>query len=241
ALELDQLPDHLVVIGGGYVGLELAQAYRRFGSRVSIVEAGPQIAGREDPDVAGAILEMLHDDGIEVHLGTKVLRARGRSGQTVSLQMRTPAGDQTVEGSDLLVAAGRTPNTDGVGLDLAGVVLDDRGYIAVNDRLETSAPDVWAIGEAAASPQVTHVSFDDFRIISANLSGGNRTKRDRLLPCCLFTDPPLARVGLSEGEAQRQGIAVRVAKLPMGRVLRTQATDETQGFMKAVVSAKDDR
>src|SRR5438445_698667 len=198
------------------------------------------VDGREDPDVADAVLEMLHDDGIEVHLGVKVLRVQGRSGQTVSLQMRTPAGDQTVEGSDLLVAAGRTPNTDGIGLDLAGVVLDDRGYVAVNDRLETSAPDVWAIGEAAGSPQFTHVSFDDFRIISANLSGGNRTKRDRLVPYCMFTDPPLARVGLSEGEAQRQGIAVRVAKLPIDAVLRSRTISETRGFMKALVEAGGD-
>jgi len=240
-LELDRLPDHLIVLGGGYVGLELAQAYRRFGSRVSIVEVGLQLAGREDPDVADAVLEMLHDDGIEVHLGIKVLRVQGRSGQTVSLQMRTPAGDQTVEGSDLLVAAGRTPNTHGIGLDVAGVVLDDRGYIAVNDRLETSAPDVLAIGEAAGSPQFTHVSFDDFRIISANLSGGNRTKRDRLVPYCMFTDPPLARVGLSEGEAQRQGIAVRVAKLPIAAVLRSRTISETRGFMKTLVEAGGDR
>ena len=241
ALELDRLPDHLIVLGGGYVGLELAQAYRRFGSRVSIVEAGPQLAGREDSDVTAAVLEMLRDEGITVHLGVKVLRVQGRSGQTVSLQMRTPAGDQTVEGSDLLVAAGRTPNTDGIGLDVAGVVLDDRGYIAVNDRLETSAPDVLAIGEAAGSPQFTHVSFDDFRIISANLSGGNRTKRDRLVPYCMFTDPPLARVGLSEGEAQRQGIAVRVAKLPIAAVLRSRTISETRGFMKTLVEAGGDR
>jgi pyruvate/2-oxoglutarate dehydrogenase complex dihydrolipoamide dehydrogenase (E3) component len=240
-LELDRLPDHLIVLGGGYVGLELAQAYRRFGSRVSIVEVGPQLTGREDPDVADAVLEMLHDDGIGVHLGIKVLRVQGRSGQTVSVQMRTPAGDQTVEGSDLLVAAGRTPNTDGIGLDLAGVVLDDRGYIAVNDRLETSAPDVWAIGEAAGSPQFTHVSFDDFRIISANLSGRNRTKRDRLVPYCMFTDPPLARVGLSEGEARRRGFVVRVAKLPIAAVLRSRTISETRGFMKALVEAGGDR
>ena len=239
-LELDRLPDHLIVLGGGYVGLELAQAYRRFGSRVSIVEAGPQLAGREDSDVAAAILETLRDEGIVVHLGVKVLRVQGRSGETISLQIRT-ASDQIIEGSDILVAAGRTPNTDGIGLDLAGVTLDARGYVAVNDRLETSAPDVWAIGEAAGSAQFTHVSFDDFRIISANLNGGNRTKRDRLVPYCTFTDPPLARVGLSEGEAQRQGIAVRVAKLPIAAVLRSRTISETRGFMKALVEAGGDR
>jgi pyruvate/2-oxoglutarate dehydrogenase complex dihydrolipoamide dehydrogenase (E3) component len=239
-LELDRLPDHLIVLGGGYVGLELAQAYRRFGSRVSIVEAGPQLAGREDSDVAAAILEMLRDEGIVVHLGGKVLRVEGRSGEAVSLQIRT-ASDQTIEGSDILVAAGRTPNTDGIGLDLAGIALDARGYVAVNERLETSAPDVWAIGECAGSPQFTHVSFDDFRIISANLRGENRTKRDRLVPYCMFTDPPLARVGLSEDEAQRQGIAVRVAKLPIVAVLRSRTISETRGFMKALVEAGGDR
>jgi pyruvate/2-oxoglutarate dehydrogenase complex dihydrolipoamide dehydrogenase (E3) component len=239
-LELDRLPDHLIVLGGGYVGLELAQAYRRFGSRVSIVEAGPQLAGREDSDVAAAILEMLRDEGIVVHLGGKVLRVEGRSGEAVSLQIRT-ASDQTIEGSDILVAAGRTPHTDGIGLDLAGIALDARGYVAVNERLETSAPDVWAIGECAGSPQFTHVSFDDFRIISANLRGENRTKRDRLVPYCMFTDPPLARVGLSEDEAQRQGIAVRVAKLPIVAVLRSRTISETRGFMKALVEAGGDR
>ena len=235
ALELDRLPDHLVVIGGGYVGLELAQAYRRFGSRVSIIEAGPQLAGREDSDVAAAILEMLRDEGIVVHLEAKVLGVQGRSGETVSLQTRTPSGDQTIEGSDILVAVGRTPNTSGIGLDLAGVALDTRGYVAVNDRLETSASDVWAVGECAGSPQFTHVSFDDFRIIRDNLAGGDRTTRNRLVPYCMFTDPPLARVGLSEREAQRQGIAVRVAKLPIVAVLRSRTISETRGFLKALV------
>jgi pyruvate/2-oxoglutarate dehydrogenase complex dihydrolipoamide dehydrogenase (E3) component len=240
-LELDRLPAHLIVLGGGYVGLELAQAYRRFGSRVSIVETGPQLASREDPDVTAALLEMLRDEGVEVRLGAKILGVQGRSGQAVSIQLRNAAGDQTIEGSDILVAAGRTPNTKGVGLELAGVALDERGYITVNDRLETSAPDVWAIGEAAGSAQFTHVSFDDFRIISANLSGGNRSKRDRLVPYCMFTDPALARVGLSETEAQRHGIAVRVAKLPMAAVLRAQTISETRGFMKALVEANGER
>ncbi len=241
ALELDRLPDHLVVIGGGYVGLELAQAYRRFGSRVSIIEAGPQLAGREDSDVAAAILEMLRDEGIVAHLGAKVLRVQGRSGETVSVQMQTPSGDQTIEGSDILVAVGRTPNTHGIGLDLAGVAVDPHGYVAVNDRLETSAPDVWAIGECAGSPQFTHVSFDDFRIIRDNLAGGDRTRRNRLVPYCMFTDPPLARVGLSEGDARRQGIAVRVATLPIVAVLRSRTISETRGFMKALVEADGDR
>ena len=241
ALELDRLPDHLIVIGGGYVGLELAQAYRRFGSHVTIVEAGPQLAGREDPDIAAALLEMLHDEGIVVHLGAEVVGVRGRSGENVSLQVRTPSGNQTIDGRDILVAAGRTPNTDGIGLDLAGVALDARGCIAVNHRLETSAPDVWAVGECAGSPQFTHVSFDDFRVIRDNLAGRDRTTHGRLIPYCMFTDPPLARVGLSESEARHRSIAVRVAKLPIVAVLRSRTTSETRGFMKALVEADGDR
>jgi pyruvate/2-oxoglutarate dehydrogenase complex dihydrolipoamide dehydrogenase (E3) component len=155
--------------------------------------------------------------------------------------VRAPSGEQTIEGSDILVAAGRAPNTAGIGLEVAGVELDSRGYIKVNERLETTTPDVWAIGECAGSPQFTHVSFDDFRIIRDNLAGANRTTRDRLIPFCMFTDPELARVGLSEIEAQHQGIEVRVAKLPMSAVLRTHTIDERQGFMKAVVAARDDR
>jgi pyruvate/2-oxoglutarate dehydrogenase complex dihydrolipoamide dehydrogenase (E3) component len=240
-LELDRLPDHLVVIGGGYVGLELAQAYRRFGSHVTIIETGPQLASREDPDVAAALLEMLRDEGIAVHLGAKLLGVHGRSGQAVSLQLHAPLGEQTIEASDILVAAGRTPNTAGIGLELAGVALDAHGYIAVNDRLETSAPDVWAIGECAGSPQFTHVSENDFRIIWDNLAGGDRTTRNRLVPYCMFTDPPLARVGLSGADAQRQGIVVRVAKLPILAVLRSRTTSETRGFMKALVEADGDR
>ena len=240
-LEIDRVPEHLVVLGGGYVGLEFAQAYRRFGSRVTIVEHGPQLLSHEDPDVAEEIRQLLTDEGIEIVLAADALRVEGRSGSGVRLFVRTPQGERTIEGSDLLVAAGRSPNTGGIGLDVAGVELDARGYVKVNDRLGTSAPDVWAIGECAGSPQFTHVSEDDFRVIRDNLSGGNRTTRDRLVPYCLFTDPPLARVGLSEVDARRQGIAVRVAKLPISAVLRTRTLGETRGFMKALVDAKGDR
>jgi len=241
ALELDYVPQHLIVLGGGYVGLELAQAYRRFGSRVTMIEHGPQLAGREDPDVADEMRRILGDEGIDILVAAEIRRVQGRSGADVSLLVRTSSGEQTIEGSDILVAAGRSPNAAGIGLEAAGVELDGHGYIKVNERLETSAPDVWAIGECAGSPQFTHVSFDDFRIIRDNLAGANRTTRDRLIPFCMFTDPPLARVGLSEGEAQRQGIEARVAKLPMEAVLRTHTIGETQGFMKALVAARDDR
>jgi pyruvate/2-oxoglutarate dehydrogenase complex dihydrolipoamide dehydrogenase (E3) component len=241
ALELDRVPAHLIVLGGGYVGLELAQAFRRFGSRVTIVEHGPQLAGREDPDVAEAILQVFRTEGIDVLFTAETLRVQGQSGAHVSLLVRTPAGEQTLDGSDLLVAAGRTPNTAGIGLDVAGVEVDARGYITVNDRLETTAPAVWAMGECAGSAQFTHVSFDDFRIIRDNLAGGSRTTRDRLIPFCMFTDPPLARVGLNERDARRLGLAVRVVTLPMNAVLRTRTLAETRGFMKALVEARSDR
>jgi pyruvate/2-oxoglutarate dehydrogenase complex dihydrolipoamide dehydrogenase (E3) component len=240
-LELDRLPPHLLIIGGGYSGLEFAQAFRRFGSKVTVIEAGPQILAREDSDVAHEMLRILSDEGIEIVAGAELLQVRGRSGEKVSLVVRTRSGERAIEGSDMLVSAGRIPNTSGIELKEAGIELDERGYIRVNERLETSAPDVWAIGECAGSPQFTHISEDDFRIIRGNLAGNARSARDRLVPYCMFTDPPLARVGLSEGEAERRGIAARVVKLPMDSVLRAQATDERQGFMKALVGESDDR
>jgi pyruvate/2-oxoglutarate dehydrogenase complex dihydrolipoamide dehydrogenase (E3) component len=239
ALELDYLPPHVILVGGGYVGLEMAQAYRRFGSRVTVVEPAPRIMTREDPDVADELQRILGSEGIQFIVAAEISHVRGRSGEEVAVSVRTEAGERTIEGSDILVATGRIPNTGGIGLDVAGVDLDDRGYIRVNERLETSAPAVWAIGECAGSPQFTHASVDDFRIIRDNLAGGNRSTHDRLVPYCMFTDPPLARVGLSESAARAQGIEVRVARLPMNAVLRTEATDEKQGFMKALVGADD--
>ena len=181
---------------------------------------------------------ILDAEGIRFLPSAEILGVRGRSGEAVAVSLRTGTGEQTIEGSDLLVAAGRVPNTDGIGLAQAGVELDERGYIRVNERLETSAPGVWALGESAGSPQFTHASVDDFRIIRDNLAGGNRSTRDRLVPYCMFTDPPLAHVGLSETEAWARGVPVRIAQLPMSAVLRTEATDE-KGFMKVLVGADD--
>ena len=241
ALELDYLPSHLIVLGGGYVGLELAQAYRRFGSRVTVIEHEPQLMNREDPDVADEVQRILSEEGIGFFIAAETLNVRGRSGEEVSVAVCTTSGEQQIKGSDILAAAGRIPNTAGIGLEEARVELDGHGYIRVNERLETTASGVWAIGECAGSPQFTHVSIDDFRIIWDNLAGGNRSTRGRLVPYCMFTEPPLARVGLSENEAQRQGLTVRVARLPMTGVRRTATTDETQGFMKVLVGGSDDR
>jgi pyruvate/2-oxoglutarate dehydrogenase complex dihydrolipoamide dehydrogenase (E3) component len=183
---------------------------------------------------------ILVSEGIEIVLGAELTRLQGRSGSNVTLEIRTSTGDRTIEASDVLVATGRTPNSAGIGLDIAGIEVDERGFIRVNERLETTAPDVWAIGECAGSPQFTHVSFDDSRIVETNLAGGSRTTTDRLIPYCMFTDPPLARVGLSERDAQRRGIEVRVARVPTRAALRTRTLGEEQGFAKALVSSNDD-
>jgi pyruvate/2-oxoglutarate dehydrogenase complex dihydrolipoamide dehydrogenase (E3) component len=241
ALELEYVPVHLIVLGGGYVAVELAQAYRRFGSRVTIVEPGRQLMGREDAEVASELERILREDGVEILLGARPTHVHGRSGDEVTVTLQTASGEQKIEGSDLLVAVGRVPNTDDIGLTPAGVEVGATGYIRVNERLETTAPGVWAIGECAGSPQFTHASIDDARILRDNMAGGNRSTAGRLMPRVLFTDPPLAHVGLSEGEAGRLGIGVRIARLPLGAVLRTLATDETQGFMKVLVNETDDR
>jgi pyruvate/2-oxoglutarate dehydrogenase complex dihydrolipoamide dehydrogenase (E3) component len=238
-LELDRAPEQLVVLGGGYVGLEFAQAYRRFGSRVTVLERGKQILGREDPDVAEAVQRLFADEEIDVLLDTVVMRVEGKRGAW-RIVVRTSTGERTIPATDILAATGRTPNTDGIGLDVANVKLDGRGYIAVNDSLETSAPDVWAMGECAGSPQFTHVAGDDFRVVRDNLRGGKRTTRGRQVPYCVFIDPPLARIGLNEIEARAKGVPVRVATLPANAILRTETTGETRGFLKALVHAQRD-
>jgi pyruvate/2-oxoglutarate dehydrogenase complex dihydrolipoamide dehydrogenase (E3) component len=240
ALELDRLPSHLIILGGGYVGLEFAQAFARFGSRVTVLERGPQLLPREDKDVADSALEFLHLDGVEVRLNAAVAQVEGASGDSVRVTLATSAGTSIVEGSDILVATGRIPNTANIGLDQAGVTIDARGYVQVNERLETTAPGIWALGECAGSPQFTHVSEDDFRIVHTNLHGGFRNTRDRLIPFCLFTDPEIARVGLSENEAVAAGRPYRVTKLPMQAVLRARTLSETRGFMKALVGRDSD-
>src|SRR5262249_46458390 len=241
ALELDYLPKHLIVLGGGYFGLELAQAYRRFGSVVTIVEQGPQLMSREDRDVAEEIQQILSGEGIEVLLGGEAIAVAGHSGEKVSLTVRTRAGERIIDGSDILVAAGRVPNTAGIGLEQARVGLDERGYISVNQRLETSAAGGWALGQCAGSPQFNHVSEHDFRIVKDNQPGVNRSTNDRLIPYCVFPAPPLAHVGLSESDAERRGVAVRVGLLPTAAVLRAQAIGEKQGLMKVLVGADDDQ
>ena len=241
ALDLNRLPEHVIVLGGGYVGLELAQALRRFGSAVTVIERGPQLAAAEDPDVAQALLENFTSEGIKVLLDTQVSQVEGLSGQNVRIAVENGHGEQTIEGTDLLVATGRTPNTQGIGLEKAGVELDTRGYVKVNERLETTSPGVWAMGDCAGSPQFTHVAFDDFRVVRDNLNGSSRTTRDRLIPFCMFTDPELARVGLNETEAKKRGITYRLAKIPMAGVLRAVTLGETRGFVKMLVGGESDR
>jgi pyruvate/2-oxoglutarate dehydrogenase complex dihydrolipoamide dehydrogenase (E3) component len=241
ALELDRLPAHLIVLGGGYVGVEFAQAFRRFGSRVTVLEFGAQLLGREDPDVAAAVLTVFEQEGLDVILGAETQSVEGRSGDVVRLRVKTPTGARTIEGSDILVAAGRTPQTRDIGLEEAHVALDPRGFVTVDDRLQTSAPGVWAMGDCAGSPQFTHVALDDFRVVRDNLAGKDRTTRERLIPYCAFIDPELARVGLDESAARRQGIPVRVATIPMTSVLRARAIGETRGFMKMLLAVDSDR
>ncbi|HZZ27320.1 MAG TPA: FAD-dependent oxidoreductase [Pirellulales bacterium] len=206
ALELGELPEHLIVLGGGYVGLEIAQAFRCFGSRVTVIERNIALIHREDSDVSKAMQQLFRDEGIEVLTGMTVEQVDGQSG--TSVRMRTTRGN--IEGTHVLVAGGRTPNTDAIGLEKTGVEVDARGHVKVNERLETTAIGIWAAGDCAGSPYFTHIGEDDFRIVLANLFGGNRTTTGRQVPFCLFTDPELARIGLNEQEAAEHGIRYRL-------------------------------
>jgi len=240
ALELDKLPEHLLVMGGGYIGVELSQAMR-FGSKVTVIDRNERLMSKEDEDVCEALRELLVDENIGVHLNAQIKRVSGKSGDSVTVVLEQNGTEKTLNGSHVLVATGRTPNTEGLGLELAGVELTNRGYIKVNERLQTTASGVWAIGEVAGSPQFTHISVDDFRVVHANLTGGKRVTTGRQVPYCLFTDPELARIGLSETEAAANGIPYRLFKVPMESNLRARTLSETPGFLKALVEANGDR
>jgi pyruvate/2-oxoglutarate dehydrogenase complex dihydrolipoamide dehydrogenase (E3) component len=243
ALELDEIPERLLVIGGGYIGLEMSQTMRRFGSKVTLIDRNNRLLHHEDDDVTEELQNLFDDEGIEVVLNAQIKQVSGKSGRSVRILLEKDenGAEKALEGSHLLVAAGRAPNTQGIGLERTGVELTDRGYIKVNERLETTAPGVWAIGEVAGSPQFTHVSVDDFRVVHAGLTGGKRVTTGRQVPFCLFTDPELAHIGLSEKEAKTQGIAYRLFKTPMEAVMRASTLSETRGFLKALVAVDENR
>jgi pyruvate/2-oxoglutarate dehydrogenase complex dihydrolipoamide dehydrogenase (E3) component len=234
-MELDEVPAHLIVLGGGYIALEFAQMFRRFGSDVTVVQRSGQLLGREDADVAAAVAGVLSEDGVNVLLNTAVVKVE-RDGPAVVLTVDGPEGEQTIGASHLLLAIGRTSNADRLNLRAAGVAVDGRGWIQVNERLETSAPGIYAAGDITGGPAFTHIAYDDYRILRANLiEGGAATTTGRQVPYVVFIDPQLGRIGLSEREAREQGRAVRVATMPMSYVARALEVDEPRGLMKALV------
>jgi pyruvate/2-oxoglutarate dehydrogenase complex dihydrolipoamide dehydrogenase (E3) component len=237
-MELDYVPQHLVILGGGYIGVEFSQMFRRFGSQVTVIQSGPQLLSEEDQDVAAEVLKILREDGIEILLNARtqrVARANGGISLTVALEGKA----QTIAATDLLVATGRVPNTEALQPAAAGIEVDQRGFIRSNERLETSASGVYVLGDVKGGPQFTHISYDDFRILKANLlDGGDRTVRDRLVPYTVFMDPQLGRVGMTEAQAQKSGRKIRVARMPMAWVARALEVDESRGLMKAIVDAE---
>jgi pyruvate/2-oxoglutarate dehydrogenase complex dihydrolipoamide dehydrogenase (E3) component len=241
ALDLQRCPEHLIVLGGGYVGLELGQALRRLGSRVTFIARHSQLAPNEDPEVSQAVLNLFRDEGIEVLLGTDVRRVDGHSGVHVDLQLRSGSRTRNLDATDILVTLGRTPNTAGIGLENAGIEVTEKGHLRVNDRLETTAANVWAMGECAGSPYFTHVAEDDAALIIENLNGSRRSTADRMVPSCVFMDPELARVGLNESRARERGIAHRVASVPFDSSWRPWTLSEKRGFMKTLIDAHSDR
>lgn len=235
-LELTTLPEHLLILGGGFIGLEFAQAMRRFGANVTIIERNPSLVHREDPDVVELVQQLFKDEGIDIVTNANITSVEGASGKSVIVHLSDGA---RLEGSHILVATGRIPNTQNMGLETVGIKTTPAGHFQVNDRLETTAPGVWAIGDCAGSPYFTHASYDDFRIIRDNLAGGNRTKNGRQIPSVTFTDPEIAHVGLTEIEAKKQGTTYRLGKIPMAAALRSRTLDETRGFMKVLIAPDD--
>jgi pyruvate/2-oxoglutarate dehydrogenase complex dihydrolipoamide dehydrogenase (E3) component len=236
-MELDAVPKHLLVVGGGYIGLEFGQMFRRFGSRVTVVQSGAQLLSGDDPDIAEAVLKILRDEGIDVILNSKAARV-GKIASDIELTVENSGKLQTLSGTHLLVAVGRVSNADALNTTAAGIATDKHGYVQVNERLETSAPGIFALGDIKGGPAFTHISYDDFRIIRTNvIEKGNASIAGRLLPYTVFIDPQLGRVGMSETEARKTGRKIRVAKMPMTYVARALELDESRGFMKVIVDA----
>jgi pyruvate/2-oxoglutarate dehydrogenase complex dihydrolipoamide dehydrogenase (E3) component len=235
-MELDELPEHLIIIGGGYIGLEFGQMFRRFGSEVTIIQRAARLMMREDEDVSDEVAAIFRDDGITVLTSSTPVQVEPDHGSRVRLNIRTEDGERQLEGSHLLSAAGRIPNTDALTPEAAGIRLDDHGFVEVDEYLQTSVPGVYAMGDVKGGPAFTHLSYDDYRILRANLiKQQNASTRDRIVPHTVFIDPQLGRVGVTEREARAQGRAIRVAKLPMSAVIRAIETGETRGFMKVVI------
>ena len=241
ALELDVVPRHLLVLGAGFVGMEFAQAMRRFGSEVTVIDRNDRVLHSEDEDISEGLEQLFADEGIRIIKGAQILETKGISGESVSLRYKKDGAENTIEGSHILVSAGRIPNTSGIGLEQAGIELAPTGYIKVNERMQTSVPNVWAVGDCAGSPLFTHIAFDDFRIVRENMAGRDRTSTGRQVPLCLFTDPEFARVGLTETEAKVRNIPHRVVKIPITHVLRALTYSETRGFYKAILDEGTDK
>ncbi len=235
-MELDKVPEHLLVLGGGYIGLEFGQMFQRFGSRVTVVQRGAQLLPREDADIVEEVTKILQEDGLEILLKSAAVRVEAVGPEKIKLFVKTPTGERVLEGSHLLVAGGRTPNTDKLNLAATGVELDSKGFIKVNDRLETNVPNIYGLGDVKGGPAFTHISYDDFRIIRTNLvEGGQASIKDRQVPYTVFIDPQLGRVGLNENEAREQGRHFKIAKMPMTYVARALEVDETRGMIKAII------
>jgi pyruvate/2-oxoglutarate dehydrogenase complex dihydrolipoamide dehydrogenase (E3) component len=240
-MELESVPEHLLVLGGGYIGLEFGQMFRRFGSQVTIVQSAKQLLAREDGDVADEVTKILREDGIDILLNTKTERVSSAAGR-IRLEIREGTGTRTIEGTHLLVAIGRTPNSDTLNLAASGIETDAKGFIRTNNRLETNVAGIYALGDIKGGPAFTHISYDDFRIIRSNvIEKKNVTIDGRLVPYTCFIDPQLGHVGIKEEEARRQGRKIRVAKMPMNHVARAVEMDESRGFMKAVVDVETDQ